>query len=97
MKKLIVIGLIIYSIVMLTSCGNSCKGHEEIIKNSRINKAEKMGMTVENISVEYIGDCQYRCVSHIYDPGTIYSAPQVIRSRDIYQWEDNNYIFVRSE
>lgn len=97
MKRIIVIGLIIYSIFTLTSCNNSCKGHEEIIKQSRIEKAEKMGMTVENISVEYIGDCQYRCISHIYDPGTAYSEPQVIKSRVIYQWENNNYTFVRNE
>lgn len=96
-KNIIVIGVIIFTSTILSSCKDSCKGHETDIKNGQIEKAEKMGMIVNNITVEYIGDCQYRCVSHVYDPGTVISTPNNINSIIIYKWDGNNYSFLRDE
>lgn len=98
MKKILtILGVILFASVILTSCGDSCKGHETDIKNGQIRKAENMGMTVNNISVTYLGNCEYKCVSAVYDPGSAYSTPQNINSTVIYKWDGNSYSFVRNE
>lgn len=92
-----VLGLAIFASVVLVSCGDSCKGHENDIKNGQIKKGEKMGMQVNNITVEYIGNCEYKCVSDVYDLGSAYSTPNRINSTVIYKWDGNSYNFVRNE
>lgn len=74
-----------------------CTGHENDIKNGQIKKATSMSMTVDSISVKYIGNCQYICISSVYDPGSAYSNPQIIQSTIIYKWEGNKYVFVKKE
>ena len=90
---IIVIGIILWIISLFF--GNS--GHESDIKKAQIAKAENMGMNVRSISVEYLGNSEYKCVSDIYDPGTAYSSPQNIHNIVIYKWEDDNYTFIRNE
>ena len=92
-----VFGLILVASVVLISCNKSCKGHETDIKNGQIKKGEKMGMQVNKISVEYIGNCEYRCVSDVYDPGSPYSTSNRINSTVVYIWDGDRYNFVRNE
>jgi hypothetical protein len=56
-----------------------------------------MGMQVNKISVEYIGNCEYRCVSDVYDPGSPYSTSNRINSTVVYIWDGDRYNFVRNE
>ena len=92
-----ILGVILFASVILKSCGDSCKGHETDIKNGQIRKAEKLRMTVNDISVTYLGNCEYKCVSDINDPGSDYSTPHKINSTVIYKWDGNSYSFVRNE
>ncbi len=94
---IMVFGLTIFASVVLISCDESCKGHEADIKNGQIKKAEKMGMQVNKISVEYIGNCEYKCVSDVYDPGSAYSTSNRINSTVVYIWDGDKYNFVRNE
>lgn len=89
---------------LLLACGSfglsilfDGSGHEKEIKAWQIQKAESMGMEVNSVSVEYIGDDEYSCEYDVYDPGSIYSSPQRLRKTIIYQWENNECKFIRSE
>jgi hypothetical protein len=72
-------------------------GHQDEIRSKLTRKAESMGMTVNSIDVDYIGNSEYRCKSDIYDPGTLYSQPNRIKNVVIYKWEGDDYKFVRNE
>jgi len=96
-KRLSFIGVLIFNLFVLSSCGDSCSGHENDIKNGQINKAERMGMKTNSINIEYIGNCEYRCTSDVYDRGSAYSNPNRINSKVIFKWKDSSYSFVRNE
>ena len=96
-KLLTFIGVIIFELFVLSSCSDSCKGHENDIKNIQINKAERMGLKTNSITIEYIGNCEYKCTSDVYDRGSAYSNPNRINSIVIFKWKDNSYSFVRKE
>ncbi len=98
MKKLITLfGATLLVVVLLSSCEDTCKGHESDIENGQIEKAQSMGMIVNSISVTYLGNCEYKCVSKIYDPGTAFSTPQDINNTVIFKWEGTTYSHVRTE
>ncbi|MEY3649231.1 MAG: hypothetical protein RLZ13_2116 [Bacteroidota bacterium] len=84
-------------VMFLSSCEDSCKGHELDIENGQIDKAESMGMRVNSIAVTYLGNCEYKCISKIYDPGTAFSSPQDINTTVIFKWDGTTYSYVRSE
>lgn len=92
---------------VLTYAQTKCDGHENDIKNGQLERAESMGMKVNSITVTYLGNCLYKCISDIDDPGinevkinsstSIKSSAQKIKSTIIYKWEGNKYTFVRKE
>ncbi|MCE2709113.1 MAG: hypothetical protein ACK5BR_01665 [Bacteroidota bacterium] len=91
------LGVILLVLAFLSSCEDACKGHEADIENGQIAKAESMGMQVNSITVTYLGNCEYKCVSDVYDPGTAFSTPQNINSTVIFKWDGESYSHVRSE
>ena len=95
--KVIIFSILLFLSTSLFAQSKSCKGHEDDIKNEQTKTAERMHMIVNSIKVEYIGNCQYRCISDIYDPGTKYSSPQNIKSTIIYKWEGKTYRYLRDE
>lgn len=96
MKNLLILAMMLLTFGFANAQTN-CSGKENNIKEGQIKKATSMGMTVNSITVKYIGACQYRCVSDVNDPGSAYSNPQIIKSTVIFKWEGNKYVFVRKE
>ncbi len=76
---------------------DNCKGNESKIEKGQLRKAESMGMRVNDISVSYLGNCEYRCVMDVYDPGTMYSRPNAYVSKVIFKWDGYSYSFLRNE
>jgi hypothetical protein len=98
MKKFTtILGAFLLVLFFLSSCDDACKGHESDIENGQIARAEGMGMRVNSITVTYLGNCEYKCVSDVYDPGTAFSTPQNISNTIIFKWEGDTYSHVRTE
>ena len=96
MKKILIMPILLM-FFSFTNAQTKCTGHENDIKNGQIKKATSMGMSVDSISVKYIGNCQYKCISSVNDPGSAYSNPQIIQSTVIFKWEGGKYVFVKKE
>ena len=72
-------------------------GHSDEIKSDMVSRAERMGMHVKYVSVEFIGNSTYRCVYDVYDPGTVYSNPNNIHKVTVEKWENGTHNFLRNE
>ena len=103
MRKKITFFLFLFLFSLNNYAQKNCAGHEKEIEKRQTERATKMGMIVNSIVVEYLGKCQYRCVSDVYDPGNRFSSPNNITSTIIYKWTGqrdvlgNKYVFVRKE
>lgn len=91
------LGAFLIFLIFLSSCDDACKGHESDIEKGQIARAENMGMRVNSIAVSYLGNCEYKCVFDVYDPGTAFSTPQNLNSTVIFKWDGDSYSHVRTE
>ena len=89
-KSIITISCLII-ISLTTSCEDSCKGHENFIKNSFESRAQNnpiMKAKIESLSVEYVGDCKYRVKESYW-----FSNGQYQTLDHIYTWENGHYVY----
>jgi membrane-associated HD superfamily phosphohydrolase len=90
-------------IVVAVNFYSSHKSVASNIRQDEITRMEGMGLKDVNVSVEYIGNEEYRCKISGYDPGvnTTYgsSQPKLMNATIIYRWNSNekSYVRVRNE
>ena len=96
MRKLVFFSAV-FSVLLLTNSCNNCKNHADVIKKGYANKNAERGFETKYLSVDYIGNCQYRVVNNYFNPARI--NPNGSSSGDnlnhnivhICQWKDNRY------
>ncbi len=91
---MMILGALVFASLFLISCGDSCKGHENDIKNGQIRQARKTGSKVTEIKVKYLGNCRYEVISEIFNPNADYGLGASSSADCIYEWKGNDYYFV---